>query len=158
MLPRRPPAPLAVIGLVVVLSLSACAAQAGGAARVADDRDTGARDTDARGSRTGEEVDCALMLDFLATTTELPGNALCRRTTGIDTLYEAQTTAAFDAVDAWLADVRPGAVLGDTCAGVVDRCVQVFRDPEAPGAWHVLDVDVTGTGPDAAVHVAAFDT
>ncbi|MCC2315281.1 hypothetical protein [Cellulomonas xiejunii] len=145
--PRRPVA-IAVVGLAVALAVSACGTRGS---------DVG-RDVQARDTRGGEQVDCAQMLAFLATATELPGDAWCRRTTGIDTLYEAQTTAHPDDVDAWLADVHPAAVLGDTCAGDVDRCVQVVRDPQSPGAWHVMTVDVTGTGSDAAVHVAAFDT
>jgi len=145
--PRRPAA-FAVVGLAVVLAVPACGTRGADVGRGGQARDAG----------VGEQVDCALMLEFLATATELPGDARCRRTSGIDTLYEAQTTAHPDDVDVWLADVDPAAVLGDACAEGVDRCVKVVRDPQAAGAWYVLTVDVTGSGADAAVHVTTFDT
>ena len=103
------------------------------------------------------------MLAFVGTSSPLPGAPQCRVSAFQDTFYEATTTADPADVEAWLASVQPGAVLppaGDltVCPEGVDRCVDLAREPGSTAAWHFLEVEVTGSGPGAAVRVAVYST
>lgn len=110
------------------------------------------------------EVDCAEMLEFVGTDAPLPGEPQCRISAFQDTFYEAATTASPEDVEAWLAALEPPALLGPpadqpwACPEGVDRCVDVTHEPGTSGRWHFMEVEVTGSGADAAVRIAAYTT
>lgn len=152
-----------VTAALVLLALAACAPS--GATRGAEGSGGGRGDGAADRITLGEngDVDCAEMLEFVGTSTPLPGDPRCRISAFQDTFYEATTSADPADVEAWLASVQPGAVLPPAggswgCAEGVDRCVDLARDEGSTVAWHFLEVEVTGSGADAAVRVAVYDT
>ncbi|ADG74289.1 hypothetical protein Cfla_1391 [Cellulomonas flavigena DSM 20109] len=148
---------------LALLALVGCAPT--GATRGAEGSGGGRGDGAADRVTLGEDgdVDCAEMLAFVGTSTPLPGEPRCRISAFQDTSYEATTTADPADVEAWLASVQPGAVLPPAggswgCPEGVDRCVDLAREPGSTVAWHFLEVEVTGSGADAAVRIAAYNT